>query len=522
MTVPPDATIERWSADGVVATPHHLASVAGAVVLADGGTAVDAAVAAGLVLSVVTPYHCGLGGDLVALYWDGSRLDAYLGIGRAGRACGPDRVRRLAARGSDPPATVPSFDALAVTVPGATAGWFDLLRRGGQRAFADLVAPALRYAADGFLVSAHAAEYFAAAGQTYRDHPSWHRAFGAVRAGMRFRQPELARALTALASDGPDAFYRGPIGEALVRTVADAGGLLVADDLAEHTGEWTAPIAAAYRDVEVWTTPPPTRGMVTLLALGVVEALGPAAEDPTLRTHLGLEAARAAAALGDEVLGDPAQVAVDISGALSSAAALAARIDPHRAGSWPAPRPAPGGTAAVCAADRWGRMVSLLVSNYQGFGSGLVVDGWGIALHNRGSLFRLDPTHPNGIAPGRRPLHTLAPAWCRRGGAPWAALATMGGHAQPQVLLQVLQRMVDDGVGPGEAVAAPRWVAFPSAPVLLEAGAADPSGLRRRGHEVVEWPSRTSTAGHLQLVAVLDDGYVAVADPRSEGAACGC
>jgi gamma-glutamyltranspeptidase / glutathione hydrolase len=521
----------RWFTDGVVVSPHHLASAAGQRVLAEGGNAVDAAVAANLVLAVVTPYHCGVGGDLLAIVWDGE-AQGVVSVGAAPAGATPDAIRAAVEAGHGSatvlPGTdgMPTFGALPVTVPGAVAGWSHLLDRWGTRSFGELATDALRLAEDGFVVSAHGAVHPERARATLGQRPDWAEVYGRMRAGERFVQRDLAATLRTVAQDGPDAFYGGELAERIATTLQQQGSTMTVEDLRAHRVETVTPLRGRYREVEVLELPPPTQGATALTALGILEALGAPPDDPGLAAHLQVEAVRAAMADRQRYLADPAtmDVAVDDLLAPSRLAAIAGSIDADAPAPWPPARPAPGGTAYLAAADRDGLLISLIQSNFVGFGSGVVVPGTGIGLHDRGAHFALDPTDPNVIAPGKRPLHTLIPGLVLRDGAPSTVFGTMGGDGQPQIHVQLLSAMLDDGLDPQQAVARPRWlVDVGDGSVQLEADAATAvaDGLRRRGHEVRELPARSHAAGHAHVIEIQRGAYVAGTDPRCEGAATG-
>ncbi|HSK24799.1 MAG TPA: gamma-glutamyltransferase family protein [Egicoccus sp.] len=525
-------TARRFS-NGVVASPHHLASSAGAQVLAAGGNAVDAAVAANLVLSVVTPYHCGVGGDLLAIVWDG-RANGVVSVGAAPQGATPDAVRAAIEAGDGDssvsfPGTagMPTFGALPVTVPGAVAGWFDLLDRFGSRSFGDVAGPAIHLAAEGFLLSPHGAEYPQRAAARLGDQPNWAHHYGRMKAGSRFVQSDLADTLRAIADDGPAGFYNGRIADAIVEVLRANGSTMTAADLDAHEVEHVTPLSGCYRDLEVLELPPPTQGVTALTTLGILDRIGDRLpDDPAAAAHLQVEAIRAAMADRQDHLADPRHmtVAVDDLLAPSRLDALATAIDPDRAGPWPPTRPAPGGTAYLCAADRDGLLVSLIQSNFVGFGSGVVVPGTGIGLHDRGAHFSLDPDDPNAIGPGKRPMHTLIPAMALRDGTPELVFGTMGGDAQPQIHAQILGHLVDRGADPQHAVGAPRLVvevADGSVAVEADADPAVAEGLRARGHQVGELPRRSHSAGHAHAIRVAAGGYEAGSDPRCEGGAIG-
>lgn len=522
----------RHFPNGVVASPHHLASAAGHRVLAEGGNAVDAAVAANLVLAVVTPYYCGVGGDLLAIVWDGAARGV-TSIGRAPAGATVTQVRAAIDAGHGDPslshagtAGMPMFGALPVTVPGAVAGWFHLLERWGTRSFGTLSAAARELALEGFEVTARAGAAVEQARERFGSDAQWEGHYGRMRTGARFVQPELAATLATLAEDGPEAMHGGRIAEAIVATLQARGSSMTLEDLAGHTVDEPTPLVGGYRNVQVLELPPPTQGVTALTALAVLEALGPLPSDPALATHLQVEAIRIAMADRQDHLADPDAMRTSPAALLAPERieALARGIDPHRAAPWPPVRPAPGGTAYLCAADRDGLLVSLIQSNFVGFGSGVVVPGTGIGLHDRGAHFSLEPDDPAAIGPGRRPMHTLIPALALRGGAPWLAFGTMGGDGQPQIHQQLLVELLDRGRSLAEAVDAPRFVVdVGDGSVALEARstASRLQGLTDRGHEVRALDAYDDRAGHAHLIAVTSHGYAAASDPRCDGGAVG-
>jgi gamma-glutamyltranspeptidase/glutathione hydrolase len=507
----------KASAPACIATPHHLASAAGREVLAAGGNAMDAAIAANLALGVVTPYLCGYGGDLFALVWRDGPF-AYNGSGRAPAGATVEAVRTAA--GGE---VLPRFGPLTVTVPGAVEGWFVLLDTFGTRSFEELASPALRLAREGFPVSAVASESFARARLLYEGSGEWQRVYATASEGALLEQPDLVRTIETLSSEGPDAYYRGAIGRAICEQIRALGGLMEPQDLAEHRGEWVEPMHGRYRDVDVLELPPNTQGVTALEALAIVGALGTLPADGPDRQHLLIESVKLALADRNRYVTDPEHMAVPAETLISSGwiAERARQFDPARAGD-PGPGLATsGGTAYLCAADGAGMLVSLIQSNWMGFGSGVTVPGWGINLHNRGQIFSLDPGHANVIAPRKRTLHTLIPALALRKGHPWLVFGTMGGDGQPQTHLQLLARMVDDGLDPQPAIDAPRWVVSPadwSVTAESRFGPGIVDGLRARGHRLSVTGAMDRAMGHAHAIRVDGNGYVGGADPRSEGA----
>ena len=524
MTGRPDQPEAPRFATACLATPHYLASHAGAAVLRDGGNAVDAAVAANLVLGVVAPYTCGIGGDCFAIVWDGA-LHGYNGSGRAAGSATPAAVleRLRHSTRSTAPADMPRYGPLTITVPGAVDAWFALLERFGTRSFATLAEPALAYAVGGFPLTAAGTERIRAGRPADPGWGDWDAVYGGAAPGAPLAQPGLARTLGTVAAGGPDAFYRAPIGEAIAEHVRRIGGLLGADDLAAHRGEWVEPLEGRYRDLTVAELPPNSQGSAALLALHLLDEGGPLPPEGPERHHRLIGAVTVALAERDAHLTDPAHMTMP-SGALADPArarAIAAGPADPVAG---ADRGGGGDTAYLCAVDGSGLCVSLIQSNYNGFGSGVTVPGLGINLHNRGAYFSLDPGHVNVLVPGKRTLHTLMPALARRNGRPWLVFGTMGADGQLQTQVQLLARLVDDGADPAAALAGPRWVVDPSdLSVRLESRfpAAVVDGLRRFGHRLETLGPYEPGMGHAQLVRIDDDGLTAASDPRCEGAAAG-
>jgi gamma-glutamyltranspeptidase/glutathione hydrolase len=508
---------------GCVASPHHLATAAGVAVLASGGNALDAAVATNLTLGVVTPYLCGYGGDLFAMVWRDDQLAAYSGCGRAPAEATADAVR--AAAGA---AAMPEFGPLTVTVPGAVEAWFTLLDRFGTRDLAELAGPALRYARDGFALTQRAADSLARSRERYPDSAEWQALYGQVTGpGWVLRQPGLAHTIGVLMEEGPDEYYRGPVADSIAEHLRSMGGLIAMEDLAGHRGEWVEPLSATYRDVEVFEMPPPTQGVTALEALNIVEALGDLPADGPDRHHLLIEATKLALADRDAHVTDPDHM-VDIKAETLASPEWGlerSRAVDRRLARDPNPgRVAVGGTAYMCAADADGMCVSLIQSNYEGFGSGVTVPGWGINLQNRGAFFALDPTHVNVVAPRKRTMHTLIPAMAFRGNRPWLVFGAMGGDGQVQTHVQLLARIVDDREDVQRAIDAPRWVVSPRDwTVVAESRfeSATVEGLRRLGHRLSVSGPYEPVMGHAHAIAVAEHGYLGGTDPRAEGAVAG-
>ena len=513
---------------GMVVTPHPLATAAGVEALRAGGTAVDAAVAANAVLAVVYCHSCGLGGDAFALVWDPatSRLHGFNGSGRAPAELTIDAVR---AAGHE---EMPQRGPLPITVPGAVDAWARLLERFGRRSFADALGPAAEIAEAGYELSPISARSIRASLPLFDD--AARAVFGtAGEAGSRFAQPHLGATIRTLADGGRDAYYGGPIGEEIARAIGVAGGVMTGDDIARHTGTWVEPISTTYRDVEVATTPPNSQGITALMALNVIAALDWPMTAPVDRLHGQIEAIKVAWSERDRCVADPERGLADPSVLLSEEHALwlASRLAPDRAQRYTPTNPPGGGTVYLCAADADGMMVSLIESNYMGFGSGIMGGRTGVMLQNRGAYFSLDPKHPNALAPEARTLHTLMPGMLLRDGRAEVALGAMGGDGQPQTMVQLVTGLVDDGLAPQALVDRPRWVAQtegplrPLGPVSLEADGADPeliAGLEARGHHLSVVEARTPLMGWAQVIRRRPDGsYEGGADPRADSLAAG-
>jgi gamma-glutamyltranspeptidase / glutathione hydrolase len=533
---------------GVCATSQPLAAAAGLAVLRRGGNAVDAAVAAAATLTVVQPGSNDIGGDLFAIVWDGSSLHGLNASGRAPAALTREAVQAAgvaapteAHGGAQAQAgehgAVPPHGWPAVTVPGAPAGWRELHDRFGTLPFADLFADAVTYAEQGYPVSPVVARgwelavgrHAALSGDEFVE---WGRVWTidgrAPRRGERWRNPDAGRTLRLIADSRAEAFYHGEVAEALAAFAARTGGYLTADDLARHTSTWVDPISARYRDHEVWELPPNGQGVAALLALRILDGIDLSGASDEERRHVQIEAMKLGFADAHAYVADPERVAVPTADLLSDEYVAKRRAEVGERAADPRPGdPARGGTVYLCTADVDGMMVSLIQSNYMGFGSFVALPGYGFGLQNRGAGFSLDPAHPNVLAPGKRPFHTIIPGFLTRGGEPVGPFGVMGGHMQPQGHLQVTTATVDDGLDPQAALDAPRWCWHTGRQVTLESsltdgdtGAALLAGLRARGHEVTVAGSGASLFGFGQAIWRLPGGgYVAGSEPRADGQA---
>ncbi len=527
--------------NGLVATSQPLASAAGLQVLQEGGNAIDAAVTAAAVLAVVEPTMTGIGGDLFALVWDARThsLHALNASGRSGHAAAAQAFKD---RGLT---EVPSTGPLPVTVPGVVDGWSELLSKHGTIDLHRALAPAIRYAQEGYPVSEIIAVDWESAAADLAADPAAKATFlpdgRAPSPGQVFRNPGLARSLGQIAADGRDAFYRGPIAKAIADDLQKRRGLLDLEDFSTHRSDWVQPLSTNYRGYDVFELPPNTQGLVALEMLNILEgydlkSLGPQSAD---YLHLLVEAKRIAYADRDAYLADADAVPAGLVQMLVSkdyAAKRRKEIDPKKAaktfapGSWSRTPTAArvdiehlssGDTVYLTAADGQGNVISLIQSLFSTFGACIVAGDTGIALHNRGSMFTLEAGHPDQIAPRKRPLHTLVPAMVLKDGKPWLSYGVMGGDMQPQGHVQVLTNLVDFGMNIQEAGEAPRLRHLASG-VALESAIPPETrfGLDLRGHRLV---NAIGVFGGFQGILIDPRSGVLMggSDPRKDGLAVG-
>jgi gamma-glutamyltranspeptidase/glutathione hydrolase len=513
-------------AANMVATSQPLAAQAGLHILRSGGNAVDAAVATAAVMAVVEPCSNGLGADNFALVWHKGKLHGLNASGRAPRAMTIDHFggkTQMPARGWD-----------AVTVPGVVSGWVALSKKFGKLPFAKLLEPAIHYASDGFPVAPLTSGLWAKSEALFGDNPTFAKLFlpngRAPLPGHRFVNTALARSLHRVADSTGEDYYHGEIARQFVDHAKATGGLFTLEDLANHRADWVDPIFVDYHGTRLYEIPPNGQGLAALLALAILEHrdirhLEPDCPDVV---HLGIESMKLAFADAHQHIADPAYMRIKVEQLLDPAYTQkrAALIDPEHAGDPNFGTPKPGGTILLTAADADGTMVTLIQSNYQGFGSGIVIPNTGIHLQNRGACFVLTPDHCNQIAGGKRPYHTIIPAFLTRkidtGEEPVMAFGVMGGFMQPQGHLQVASRFIDFAQNPQAALDAPRWQVTKNKKVLIEPGFA-PSvydELTRRGHELTHEP-RTINFGSGQAILRLKDCYAAASDCRHDGHAVG-
>lgn len=507
-------------AGNVVCTSQPLAAQAGLQMLADGGNAVDAAVAAAVTLTVVEPVSNGIGSDAFAIVWDGQRLHGLNASGRSPAAWTPDYFHGNA---------IPALGWNSVTVPGAVSGWIALHGAFGRLPLGRLFEPAIHYGRNGFLVSPTVAHQWAEQLPRLVAQPGFAETFmpggRAPKPGERVTLADHALTLEKIAATGGEAFYRGELAAAMAAHAAAHDGALRSSDLAAHRADWVGTIAGDYRGYTVHELPPNGQGIVALIALGILAEfdMASAPVDSADSVHLQIEAVKLAFADAHAYVGDIDHMRVRPEALLDRAylQRRAAEIDRGRAK--PAVAGAPrGGTVCLTAADAAGMMVSMTQSNYWGFGSGVVVPGTGISLQNRGVDFVATPGHPNQVGPGKRPYHTIIPGFMTKAGAPVMSFGLMGGAMQPQGHVQLVVRIVDHRQNPQQSCDAPRFRWLQGEQVALETGFAPATldELRRRGHELVVVDDY-HRFGSCQAIWRLDDGYFAASDPRRDGQAVG-
>ena len=509
-------------ARNVVATSQPLATTAGIEALREGGNAVDAALSAAITLAVVEPCSNGVGSDAFAIVWDGNSLH---GLNASGKSPNLLRWEQFCGRSSMP---VRGWES--VTTPGAVSAWVELSRKFGKLPFERLFDAAVHYAECGFHVGRRTAFHWQRSIETLGQFKPFRSHFlpqeRAPQAGELFVRSDLAATLREIAATGGESFYRGRLADQMVKQAIEEGGLLRHDDLSHHSVDWCEPASLTYGDITAHEIPPNGQGVAALVALGVLDRLCSRRFDPGSEewTHLQVEAMKVAIHCAFQHFSDPNFMEVDVKDLLNPEVLdkVASNIG-DRAGAMPPPDLLGGSdTVYLCASDSDGAMVSYIQSNYMGFGSGIVIDGTGIALQNRGAGFSLRDGHPNRVGPGKRPFHTIIPGFVTRQGSPELAFGVMGGHMQHQGHVQMITRIFDHGENPQAASDAPRWHVTPEFGVELERGYSKRAleGLISRGH-----PARINTSndvfGGAQLIARLESGYCGASDHRKEGSAAG-
>jgi gamma-glutamyltranspeptidase/glutathione hydrolase len=515
---------------GIVATSHYLASQAGAQALARGGSAIDAAITANAVLGVTEPMMNGIGGDLFLIYWDAKTGKLY-GLNSSGWAPRNLTIDFLAKHGIT---AMPHEGIQTVTVPGAVEGWSQAHKRFGRLPWKDLFTPAISIAEHGYAVPEIIHDYWKDEEAKLEKTEEARRIFlpnGKVpELGSKFNNPDVAKALRLIAEQGRDAFYKGEIAQAIVRTSTAFGGTMQLDDLAEFSAEWVDPISIDYRGWKIYELPPNVQGMAALEMLNIMAQFQPDKDGPkgTIELHKKIEAMKLAYADLYRYNADPRFAKVPVAGLLSKeyAAQRAAMIDPNKANCNPGPgNPATSDTTYLAVVDKDGNIASLIQSNYSAFGSGVVVNGMGFALQNRGALFSLDRSHPNALQPRKRPFHTIIPAFMERGDV-HIGFGIMGGANQPLAHAQFVSNFVDYGMNIQAALEAPRFTVTSNqvtCDILIESRVAPEvlQALRQKGHNLIVRAEYTSLMGRGQAVVHNSKTGMnsAASDPRADGVA---
>lgn len=515
-----------YAPNAAVATSQPLATTAALEVLQAGGNAIDAAVAAAAVLNVTEPHMTGMGGDMFAILW-AAEEGRLVGLDASGKSGSLIDVDALVAEGLD---RVPGSGARSVTVPGALSGWSTLVERYGTMSLADVLAPAIRIAEEGFPVSPIIAQDWAGTVRGLRNDPGAAATFliddEAPKPGDWFTNPDLANTFRRIAEEGPETFYGGSLGADFIAGLTDLGGFLTLEDLANHEIRWVEPMSVDYGEYTLYELPPAGQGIAALQMLKMLEGVDFASMEHNSAEYLHtlIEAKKLAHADLARYVADPDHMDVQPEALLDPGylASRATLIDPTRA----ADRPDPGRlvtdseTIYLTVADGHGNMISFINSIYGYFGSRVVIPGTGVVLQNRGSGFTMEEGHPNRIAPNKRPFHTIIPAFATKNGAPWLSYGVMGGSMQPQGHVQVLLNMVEFGMDPQEAIDAARFRHFSGTTVAIEN--LDPevaTALEALGHELRD-PLGVAFGGG-QAILKLARGWAAASDPRKDGMAAG-
>jgi gamma-glutamyltranspeptidase/glutathione hydrolase len=509
-------------AENIVATSHPLAAQAGLHMMRKGGNAVDAALAAAITLTVVEPVSNGIGSDAFALVWDGARLHGLNGSGRSPRKWTYEKFEALA--------EMPRRGWDTVTVPGAVDAWVQLSKQFGRLPFADLFAPAIHYARDGFPVPPIIAKRWSRAEILCDDFKEFAKTFmprgRAPYPGELFKSPCHAVTLKSISDTRGESFYRGEMAKKITDTACMEGGSLTLKDMEEHASQWVQPLSLKYRGIDVNEIPPNGQGLATLIALGILRHWNIASYpvDSADSLHLQIEAMKIGFSEAHRHIADPASMLVSPERLLDDGflARRAREIKMDRAGHPQSTFPVDGGTVYVTSADEEGVMVSYIQSNYLDFGSGIVIPGTGINLHCRGRGFVVKKDHPNGVSGGKRPYHTIIPGFMMKHGKPLMSFGVVGGHMQPQGHVQMVVRTGDYRQNPQTVCDAPRWYVSEDFRIALEPGFPDAvvKDLERRGQRFME-DGTAYLFGGGQLIYRMENGYCAASDPRKDGQAVG-
>lgn len=512
-----------YSSRGMVATSHPLAAQAGLDILKKGGNAVDAAIATAAALTVVEPTSNGLGSDNFALIWKDGALHGINGSGAAPLSFDADAFRE---RGWQ---KVPEQGWASVTVPAAPKTWALLARKMGNLSLAESLAPAITYARNGHAVAVTVAHNWRLAYEKYvkllhgKEFNPWFETFcpkgRAPRAGELWRCGEQAHTLDLIAKTEGEAFYTGEIAEKILDFSNQTGGFYSSEDLERHSPEWVDPISVQYRGYDIWEIPPNGQGIIVLMALNMLKGFS-FSQRSAETCHKQIEAIKLAFADAHRYVADQRFSHVPVTEMLSDHYGDVRRNSIHDQASIPeAGNPEASGTVYLCTADEQGNMVSFIQSNYTGFGSGIVIPQTGIALNNRAKGFSLDPAHPNVLAPGKRPYHTIIPGFITKDGDPLGPFGVMGGYMQPQGHVQVVMNMLDFAMNPQEALDAPRWQWVGDMDVAIEPGfpVSVAQKLQQMGHHI-RMALDSNTFGRGEIILKTSEGtLIGATEPRADG-----
>ena len=509
---------------GMVATSQPLAAQAGLDMIKSGGNAVDAAIATAACLTVTEPTSNGIGGDAFAIVW---MNDSMHGLNASGPAPGKLSLEALHERGI---IDMPAHGPVPVTVPGAPAAWAALSERFGRLPLTTVLQPAIDYARIGYPLTPVTAEMwkraFEKASENYQGsmYRSWFDTFAPKgrppKAGEVWKSEGHARTLEQIAASKARDFYEGDIAQQIHDFMMESGGFLSKEDLSAYQVRWDQPLSVHYRGYDVWELPPNGHGLVALMALNILKHFDLDKQETSCSMHKTMEAMKLAYSDGKAWIADPNHMPVSVEELLSeNYARQRSSLIGEEALTPSAGSPEGSGTVYLATADGEGNMVSYIQSNYMGFGSGMVVPETGISLHNRGHNFSLDPSHPNCVAPGKRPYHTIIPGFLTKNGRPAGPFGVMGGFMQPQGHVQLLSRIIDYGLNPQASLDAPRWQWLGDKRFEIEMSISELTlaDLRQRGHEIVYQQDRSSF-GRGQMIIRDDTGVLCGAtEPRTDG-----